>query len=145
MAQAPGQDTKGYISNGIFMCRALITIVLGAVMLGASFSAPAHMVTSSLPVKPIAGLDAPPITECLVAGTTSRSTAAPISAQNPVSGQVIPLTYQGTDRVVSVPVQYPVASQSGGNNSSWRSITALLSTLALIGTIALRRYKAGKF
>ena len=126
------------------MCRALVTIVFGAAMFGASFPAPAHKIASRLPVRSIAGPEAVADSGRPAAVGACQSTSIVILSKNPVPVQIVPLTYRGTDRIVSVPVQHLAAGQSGDRNSSWRSITALLSTLALIGTIGLRRYKAGK-
>ena len=126
------------------MCRVLITIAIGATMMAASFSAPACKVASSLPVESTTESGALRGSQCLVSDTGFRSEIMLISEKNPPSGQVVSLTYRGTDRLSPVPVQTAAASSSADSHANWRSTTALLSTLALIGTIALRRYKAGK-
>ena len=126
------------------MCRALVTIVLGGA-LGASFSVPAHTVAPSLPIPPTVAVAAPRGSECQAANPAFKSAAVLTPALNPVPGQIVPLAYRGTDRLVPAAAQRSAARPpEGGSSSAWRSTTALLSTLALIGTIALRRYTAGK-
>lgn len=126
------------------MCRTLVTIVLGGA-LGASFSVSAHTVAPGLPIHPAAAVTAPRGSECQAADQAFKSATVLTPALNPVPGQIVPLAYRGTDRLVSAAAQRSAASPpEGGSNSAWRSTTAVLSTLALIGTIALRRYRAGK-
>lgn len=125
------------------MCRALNKIVLAVAMLGASHFASAHQVASTVPVKSAPKAGASSGSECSVADMTGKSTTVLIPAKSSVPAQIVSLSYQGADRIASVPVRHPAASEPGGNNSGWRSTTALLSTLALLGTIAFRRFKAG--
>lgn len=126
------------------MCRTLVTIVLGGA-LGASFSVPAHTVVSGLPIHPAAAVAAPRGSECQAADQTFKSATVLTPALNSAPAQIVPLTYRGPDRLVSTAAQHSAASPpEGTSNSAWRSTTAVLSTLALIGTIALRRYRAGK-
>ena len=136
--------TEACLNNRIFMCRALVTIAFGAAMMAASFSAPAHKAEFSLPVQSTAKSDVLRGSECHAADNGFRSEAVLIPEKQLASGQVVSLTYRGTDRLSPVPVQSAAASSSVGSHANWRSTAALLSTLALIGTIALRRYKAGK-
>lgn len=126
------------------MCRALVTIAFGAAMMAASFSAPAHKTASSQPVESAAKSEALRGSECQSADIGFRSETVLVPEKNPAAGQVVSLSYRGTDRLSPVPVQTVAAASPVGSHPSWRSTTALLSTLALIGTIALRRYKAGK-
>ena len=126
------------------MCRALITIVLGTAMLGASVRASAHNAEANLPAKLTVVHRAPLTSECLAPGTACKSITLLRPVQNSLANQIVPLTYRGADRMASVPVQQPAAVPTSGNNSNWRSVTGVLSTLALIGTIALRRSRSGK-
>ena len=126
------------------MCRALITIVLGTAMLGASVRASAQDAEPNLPAKLLVAHQAPLTSECLAPDTACKSITLLRPVQNPLTNQIVPLTYRGADRMASVPVQQPAAVPLSGNNSNWRSITGVLSTLALIGTIALRRSRSGK-
>ena len=126
------------------MCRALITIVLGTAMLGALVCASAHNAELNLPAKLKVVHGAPPSSECLAPGTACKSTTLLRPVQSPPTNQIVPLTYRGADRMASVTVQQPAAVPLSGNNPNWRSVTGVLSTLALIGTIALRRSRSGK-
>lgn len=126
------------------MCRALITIVLGAAMVGASSNALAHKIERSLPVNLPAVRGALAVADCIPAGTACKSTTLLTPARAPISGQMDSVSYRDSDRVNSVPAQHPTVIESTGTNFSWRSITALLSTLVLIGMIALRRSRSGK-
>lgn len=126
------------------MCRALVTIAFGAAMMAASFSAPAHKTASSQPTESTAKSEASSVSECQSADISFRPEIVLVPEKNSALGQVVSLSYRSTDRLSPAPIQPVATALPIGSHSSWRSTTALLSTLALIGTIALRRYKAGR-
>jgi len=140
----PALHTRGYSSTGNFMCRALITIVFGAAMVGASLNALGHKIEPSLPVNSTVLREAAVVADCIPAGPVCKSTTLLKPARAPISGQMDSVSYRNSDRFSSVPVQNPVTIQPTGTSFSWRSVAALLSTLALIGMIVLRRSGSGK-
>lgn len=123
------------------MCRALVTIVFTTAFFAGSAFTPAHTAPASLPAVSVTELKVQPSPERI----SSNAAFRPTTAQTPAATQVVALTYQGADHIAPIPVAvHPAASHAGKDDSGWRYTTGLLSTLALIGTIALRRHKAGK-
>jgi len=121
------------------MGRALVIIVFGAAMVGAPWNALGHKIEPSLPTNSTVLRDASVLADCIPPGTTCKSTTLLKPAQAPISRQMDSVSYRNSDRFSSVPVQNQVAIQPTGTGFSWRSVAALLSTLALIGMIVLRR------
>ena len=140
----PALHTTACPSTRNFMCRALIKIVLGAALVGASLNASAQKTEPSPPVNSTVARGTSAAVGCIPAGTACKSTTLLTPTRAPISGQTDSVSYRGSDRVNPVSVQSPAAVESTDTRFSWRSIAALLSTLALIGTIALRRSRSGK-
>lgn len=127
------------------MCRAPFSIVFLAALLGVSSSAPAHKVAAaSMAPPPLASLNGPSSLEHLGTDKVARSNTVLTPRQNPASSQIIPSAYRDVDRMAPSPALDPIANQTAPLNSGWRYTAALLGTLAIIGTIAVRRRKPGK-
>lgn len=125
------------------MCRAPFSIVFMAALLGASFSVPAHkLAAASMAPAAIVSLNGPSSLEHLGTDKASRSNAVLTPGQNPASSQIISSAYRDVDRIASNPALNPTATTR--INSGWRYAAALLGTLGIIGTIAIRRRKPGK-
>ena len=140
----PALHTMACSSTRNFMCRALIKIVLGAALVGASLNASAQKTEPSPPVNSTVARGILAAADCIPAGMACKSTTLLTPTRAPISGQTDSVSYRGSDRVNPVSVQSPAAVESTDTRFSWRSIAALMSTLALIGTIALRRSRSGK-
>lgn len=125
------------------MCRAPFSIVFMAALLGASSSVPAHkLAAASMAPAAVASLNAPSGLEHLGTDKASRSNTVLTPRQNPASSQIIPSAYRDVNRIAPSPVLNPTATTQ--INSGWRYTAALLGTLGIIGTIAVRRRKPGK-
>ena len=144
VGQGTAEDTRFCPSLGIFMCRALTTIVFGAAMLGASLAAQAHNIVSNLPVSQATGSSAPRSSECPSPSGAYGLTTASATSKSAAQVQLVPMTFRSADRTAPLSVQQTGAIPSDRIGASWRSPIAWLSTLALFGTIALRRYNARK-
>ena len=140
----PALHTMACSSTRNFMCRALIKIVLGAALVGASLNASAQKTEPSPPVNSTVARGTSGTVGCIPAGTACKLTTLLTPTRAPISGQTDSVSYRGSDRVNPVSVQSPAAVESTDTRFNWRSIAALMSTLALIGTIALRRSRSGK-
>ena len=130
------------------MCRAPFSIVFLAALLGASSSAPAHKAAvacmAQAPVASLASLNGPSSLEHLGTDKATRTNTVLTPRQNLASSQIIQSAYQDVDRIAPSPALNPTASQTTQTNSGWRYTAALLGTLAIIGTIAVRRLKPRK-
>ena len=127
------------------MCRALFTIVFMAALFGMSSSAPAHNVPAASRVHPsAASASVASRHEHLGTDKVTRSNTVLLAEQNPASNQITASAYRDMDRIVPDTQRNPAASQPVQDDFGWRYTVALLSTLAIIGTIAARRRKAGK-
>ncbi|MDB5870398.1 MAG: hypothetical protein JWP96_2730 [Polaromonas sp.] len=106
------------------MCRALFAIVFfatGIYATSASLPALGHTIAAELKPDAIAALQAKSSPELIKSSTLQHSSTA--------------------TRIRPIDLS---ASQPGKDDSGWRYTAALLSTLGLIATIALRRHRAGK-
>lgn len=125
------------------MCRSLFTFVFTGALFVASASTPAHTTPAGLPLESVSANELK--VQSSPERISSNTALQPTSAQHPASTQTVALTYQGADHITPIPVAVnPAASHTEKDDSGWRYMTGLLSTLALIGTIALRRHIAGK-
>ena len=127
------------------MCRAPFSIVFMAALLGASSSVPAHKVAAaSMAPAAVASLNEPSSLEHLGTDKATRSNTVLTPRQNPAASQIIPSGYRDVDRIAPSPALSSAAGQTTQVNSGWRYTAAVLGTLAIIGTIAVRRRKPGK-
>ena len=127
------------------MCRAPFSIVFMAALLGMSSSVPAHKTAAaSMAPAAVAGLNGPLVLEHLGTDKAARSNAVLTPKENPASSQIIASAYRDVDRMASSTAPDSTASQTTPIHSGWRYTAALLGTLAIIGTIAVRRRKPGK-
>ena len=127
------------------MCRAPFSIVFLAALLGASSSVPAHKVAAACMAQtPVASLNGPSSLEHLGTDKAARTNTVLTPRQNLASSQIVQSAYQDVDRIAPSPALNPTASQTTQTNSGWRYTAALLGTLAIIGTIAVRRRKPRK-
>ena len=127
------------------MCRAPFSIVFLAALLGASSSVPAHKVAAACMAQtPVASLNGPSSLEHLGTDKAARTNTVLTPRQNLASSQIIQSAYRDVDRIAPSPALNPTASQTTQTNSGWRYTAALLGTLAIIGTIAVRRRKPRK-
>ncbi|MBG6078121.1 hypothetical protein IWX85_003975 [Polaromonas sp. CG_9.11] len=79
------------------------------------------------------------------ADKTARSTTVLTARKNSDPSPVISSAYRDIDRITPSPAHNPAASQATTwVNSEWRFTAALIGTIAIIGTIAVRRRKPGK-
>jgi len=125
------------------MCRATFSIVFMATLLGAPFSVPAHKVAAaSIAPPPIARLNGQSSLEHLGTDKVARSNTVLTPRKNPASSQIIPSAYRDVDRTAPSSALNPTAITP--ISSGWRYTAALLGTLGIIGTIAVRRRKPGK-
>jgi hypothetical protein len=93
----------------------------------------------------VANLNALSSLEHLDTDKAVRSTTVLTPRQQPASSPIIPSAYRDGDRITPSPALDPAASQTTTRvNSEWRFTAALLGTVAIIGTIAVRRRKPGK-
>ena len=100
------------------MCRTLFAIVLTSVVISASAPAMAHPTAASLRPATQSTLQASSFDECNTV-TTQHSAAQPeLAALNPDT------------------------APDHKSDSGWKYLTTLLTTLVLIGAIAVRRYAA---
>ena len=113
-----------------------------AVLLGAAFNAPAQKVTaaSAIPPPP-ANLHQSANPEHLDTDQTAPLNAVLIPGKNPAPSQMMEPAYRDIDRAAPTPPA-PPSSPAEQENSDWRHTAALLSTLAILVTIAVRRHKA---
>ncbi len=127
------------------MCRASFSIVFLAVLFGVSSPVRAHKVAAaSMAPSTVANLNGPSSLEHLGTNKVARSNTVLTPKQNSASSPIIPSAYRDVDRITPSPALNPAASQTTQVNSEWRFIAALLGTMAIIGTIAVRRRKPGK-
>lgn len=125
------------------MCRAPITTVLMAALLGAAQPAPAHKVTAASALPPAkANLDRPVTPDRTGTSRETRSNAVLTSEQNAAPSQTVASAYRDIDRMAPVRTS-PPANPAPQEDSDWRYTAAMLGTLAIIATIAVRRRKAG--
>ncbi|WP_029524316.1 hypothetical protein [Polaromonas glacialis] len=116
-----------------------------AALLGASSSVPAHKVTAaSMAPAAVASLNEASSLEHLGTDKATRSNTVLTPRQNPASSQIISSGYRDVDRIAPSPEFSSAAGQTTQVNSGWRYTAAVLGTLAIIGTIAVRRRKPGK-
>lgn len=101
------------------MRRALFTIVLTTGIF-ASATTPAHTIPTKLKPEASAALKLESRSELIKISTQNRSAIAPTAPRNPAQ------------------------SHSGKDDSGWKYAATLLTTLALIGAIAVRRHKPGR-
>lgn len=125
------------------MCRAPFSTVFMAALLGASFSAPAHnSADSSMAPVAVASIHRSSALDHLGTDKASRSNTVLTPRQDPASSQIISSDYLDVVRVAPSPAPNPTATTQ--IHSGWRYTAALLGTLGIIGTIAVRRRKPGK-
>ncbi|NDP64969.1 hypothetical protein [Polaromonas sp.] len=116
-----------------------------ATLLGASSSVPAHKVAdASMAPSTVASFNRPSSLEHLRTDKAARSNTVLTPRQNPASSPIISSAYRDQDRTTPGPATDSAASQTTHVNSKWRFLAALLGTLGIIGTIAVRRRKPGK-
>ena len=116
--------------------------VLMAALLGAASTAPAHKVTAASAIPPpVANLDRPANPECLGNHKAARSNAVLTPEQNLAPSQMSASAYRHGDRMEPNRTM-PPTSPAIQVNSEWRNTAALLGTLAILATIAVRRHKA---
>jgi len=125
------------------MCRAPSTIVFLAALLSVPLSVLAHKDSSKQAPSTVFTNEAPVEGGRFETGKPALSNAVLLPVPM-VSSQKVASAYRGTDRVVVVQMPGPVSSSVGRGDMGWRYIAALLGTLAIIGTIAARRYPAEK-
>ena len=124
------------------MCKAPLTTLLMAALLGAASSASAHDVkAASAALPPAANPEKQVITERPGTVKAAQSNAVLLPEQIPAPSPMVASAYRDVDRIAPT---RPGASASPDSqkNSGWRYTAALLGTLAIIGTIAVRRRKA---
>jgi len=127
------------------MCRAPFSIVFLAALLGASSSVPAHKVAAACMAQaPVVSLNGPSSLEHLGTDKAARTNTVLTPRQNLASSQIVQSAYRDVDRIAPSPALNPTTSQTTHTNSGWRYTSALLGTLAIIGTIAVRRRKPRK-
>lgn len=127
------------------MCSAPFLIIFMAALLSASSSVQAHKVAAaSVAPAAVASLNGPSSLEHLGNDKATRSNTVLTPRQNPASSQIIASGYRDVDRIASSPALSSAPSQTTQINSGWRYTAAVLGTLAIIGTIAVRRRKPGK-
>ena len=125
------------------MCRAPFSTVFMAALLGASFSVPAHKsADASMAPAAVASVNGPSGIEHLGTDKASRSNTALTPRQNPASSQITLSADLDVDRIAPSPLLNPTATTR--THSGWRYTAALLGTLGIIGTIAIRRRKSGQ-
>jgi hypothetical protein len=116
-----------------------------AALLGASSAVPAHKVTAaSMTSSPVGSLNEPSNLEHLGSDKVAKKNTVLTPSQKPASSEMIPSAYRDVDRIAPNPSLDSTASQPQEMNSGWRYTAALLGTLAIIGTIAVRRRQSGK-
>jgi hypothetical protein len=121
----------------------MFSLVFMAALLGVPLSVPAHKVVAASSAPPvIAGLVGQPGLEHLGTEKVVRSNTVLTPQKNAASNQMIPSAYRDVDRMA--PSAAPGATAIAPGNSGWRYTAALLGTLGIIGTIAVRRRKPGK-
>jgi len=125
------------------MCRAPSTIVFLAALLSVPSSVLAHKDSSKQPPAAVSTNETPVESGRFETGKLALSNAVLLPALT-VSSQKVTLAYRGTDRVVAAQLPSPAPGSVGRGDMGWRYIAALLGTLAIIGTIAARRYPAEK-
>jgi len=121
-------------------------MVLLAALLGVPSFVPAHtMAAASMAPSTVASPNGSSSLEHLDTNKTARSNTLLTPRRNPASSPMIPSAYRGIDQITPSPAIDPAASQtSTWADSGWRFTAALLGTVAIIGTIAVRRRKPGK-
>jgi hypothetical protein len=122
-----------------------VSIVFMAALLGASSAVPAHKVAAAgTTSSPVASLNGPSNLEHLGSDKVGKKNTVLTPSQKPASSQMISSAYRDVDRIAPNPSLNSSASQAPEMNSGWRYTAALLGTLAIIGTIAVRRRQSGK-
>ena len=125
------------------MCRAPFSIVFMAALLGVSSSVPAHKLeTASMAPAAVSSLNRPSSLEHLGTDKAFHSNTVLTPTKNSASSQIIPSAYSDVDRIAPNAALNTAATTQ--INSGWRYTAALLGTLGIIGTIAVRRRKPGK-
>ncbi|MBG6072386.1 MULTISPECIES: hypothetical protein [unclassified Polaromonas] len=124
------------------MCRAPFSIVFSAVLLGAAFHVSAHESTAvGLAQSTVGSHNGLPISERLDIDKVRKSNAVLTYKENPIQSQIALSTSGDVDRLISKPAFNTASIQPYQVDSEWRFIAALLGTMAIIGTIAVRRRK----
>lgn len=127
------------------MCRAPFTTVLMAALLGAAFPAATHSrAAASVTPSPSADLQPATLAEPLDTGKAYRSNTVSMSPQDQLPGRLLASAYRDTDRAAPPPPTATTAKLGPGKDAGWRYSAAMLGTLAIIVTIAVRRRKAEK-
>ena len=127
------------------MCRAPFSIVFSAVLLGSPLSVPAHKVAAvGLAPSTVVSDNGLSITERLDIDKSRKSDAVLTYRENLVSSPIVLSASGDVDRLIPKPGFNTVAIQSSQIDTKWRFIAALLGTMAIIGTIAVRRRKSGE-
>lgn len=127
------------------MCRAPFSIVFLAALFGTSLCASAQKLSSdSMAPSSFVSLNASSTFERLSTDKIARPNTLLATRQNPASSPIIASAYKNADHMALSPVSDPDASQTAQDDPEWRFIIALLGTMAIIGTIAVRRRKFGK-
>lgn len=125
------------------MCRTPLTIVFLAAFLSAPLPALAHEVSSTQPPLPVSSIETPVGGLRFETGKPTLPNVALLPTPTVLS-QKVASVYRGTDRVVAAQPPGPAPGFFGRGETGWRYLAALLGTLAIIGTIAARRYPAEK-
>lgn len=127
------------------MCRAPFSIVFLAVLLGLPLSVPAHKVAAvDRTPSTVAVHNGSSVIEHLDIDRTNKPNTVLTYKENPVLNPIILSGVRDTDRAISKPASNTPANQSPQIDSEWRFIAALLGTMAIICTIAVRRRKSGE-
>jgi len=114
-----------------------------AALLGAAHAAPAHTATAASAIThPVINPDRHGSPERLGTENAARSNAVLTSEKNPALSQMSAPPHRDTDRIAPNPPKLSTSPDTQGN-SGWRYTAALLGTLAILATIAVRRFKAG--
>jgi len=125
------------------MCRAPSTIVFLAALLSVPLSVLAHKDSSKQAPAAVSANGAPVEGGRFETGKPVLSNAVLLPTPT-VSSQKSTSAYRGADRIVAAQLPGPAPGPVGRSDVGWRYIAALLGTLAIIGTIAARRYPVEK-
>ena len=127
------------------MCRAPFSIVFSAVLLGTAFHVPAHEAAPvGLARSTVGSHHGLSISERLDIDKVGKSNAVLTYKENPIQSPIVLSGSGDADRLISKPAFNTVSIQSSQIDSECRFVAALLGTMAIIGTIAVRRRKPGE-
>ena len=127
------------------MCRAPFSIVFSAVLMGAAFHARAHESAAvGLAQSTVVSHNGLSISKRLDIDKLRKFNAVLTYKENPIQSPIVLSTSGDADRLIPKPAFNTVSIDSSQNDSEWRFMAALLGTMAIIGTIAVRRRKPGE-